>query len=111
MTKIGEGKSPHPEPSVQEYQRQLDVNTHKFLSALNNYESADAKEKAHLKSVMDQALGLIRSAVSELKATGMHKHEQKVEKDYQKFLAKDSSENLSALEQDVSTLREYSQEG
>ena len=60
---------------------------------------------------MGQALGLIRSEVSELKATGIRKHEQKVEKDYQKFLEKDSSENLSALEEDVSTLKEYNQEG
>lgn len=111
MTKIGEGKGPHQEPSIQQYQQQLDVNTHKFLNALSSYTSADTKEKAHLKNVMDQALGLIRSAVSELKATGMRKHEQKVEKDYQKFLQEDSAENLSALEEDVSTLREYNQEG
>lgn len=111
MTKIGEGKEPAPKLSKQEYYEQLNDNSQKFLNALEGYQSGDAKQKEHLKGVMDQALGLIKSAVDELKTPGIHKQEAKVEKDYKNFLQKDSSENFSNLEQDISTLRDYSDLG
>ena len=111
MTKIGEGKEPAPKLSAQQYNEQLDRNSQKFLNALEGYQSGDSKEKAHLKGVMDQSLGLIKSAVNELKKTGIQKHEAKVEKDYKNYLLKDTPENFSALEEDISTLREYNQQG
>ena len=35
MNKIGESKGPHPESSIQQYQQQFDVNTHKFVTLPN----------------------------------------------------------------------------
>lgn len=109
MTKVGEGKELPHEPSIDKNRQLLDQNARKFQNALENYSDADPEQKAHLKGVMDQSLGLIRSAVSEIKKTGMGKQETKVEKSYQTYIQDDSPENLSALQQDLSTLKEYNQ--
>ncbi len=111
MTKIGEGKELPQQPSVDANRQQLDQNARKFQNALENYNDADPELKTHLKGVMDQSLGLIRAAVSEIKTTGMGKQETKVEKAYQTYIQDDTPENLSALQQDLSTLREYNKPG
>lgn len=111
MTKVGEGKELPKQPSIQDYQEQLDTNTIKFMNALEGYKDGDSEEKTHFKGVMDQALGMIRSAVQEIKRPGIAKQESLVEKDYKEYMQNESSQNLSKLEEDVSTLRDYNKLG
>ena len=107
MTKIGEGKDLPKQPSVEQYHKDLDHNALKFLNALEIYKDSNSEDRAHLKDIMDQSLALIRASVSEIKTAGIYKQESKVEKDYQEYLTNDSPENLSKLEEDLSTLRDY----
>lgn len=107
MTKVGEGKSFPEQPSIQNYQEQLDQNAIKFQKALEGYKEGNSVEKLHFKEAMDQALGLIRSAVQEIKRSGMSKQESLVEKDYNDFIKNESPANFSKLEENLSTLREY----
>ncbi len=106
MTKIGEGTSPQ-EPSIEKYREELDQNTLKFRNALECYATSQGEEKTHFKTVMDQSLGLIQSAVREIKKTGMQKQELKVEKDYAAYMKDESLQNREILEQDLNTLRAY----
>ncbi len=108
MTKIGEGKTPAPEPTVKTYQKALEESAGKFENALQSYQVADdTDQRMALKSIMDQQLALIRSAVQEIKRGGMYKEEVLVESDYQKFVNNPSPENIAALEHDLQTLRDY----
>jgi hypothetical protein len=110
--KIGEGNQPHGEPTVKQYQKDLDFNAEKFLNALQSYNlSQDSEEKAQLKGIMDQQLALIRSAVQEIKRSGINKQEVKVENDYKQFMSDNSDTSLQALEEDVQTLRDYNKLG
>jgi hypothetical protein len=109
MTKVGEGKEPPKEPSIQMYQKELAQNIHKFEGALHSYHRAGAAQKAHFKFVMDQSLALIQSAVKELKKSGIGKQEAQVEKDYQTYIKTNSPNDLSVLEEDLSTLKNYNQ--
>lgn len=111
MTKIGEGKEPAPKLSRADYCKELNANMQKFQNALRSYQSADTEEKEHLKGVMDQALGLIKSAVNGLKEPGMGKREAQVEKDYKKYMEETTLDNYSTLQEDVSALKESSPEG
>lgn len=107
MTKVGEGRGVPEESSIQKYQQQFNQNAEKFQDALQVYNDADPEEKAHLRGVMEQSLGLIRSAVEEIKKPGMAKQEAKVEKEYQAYVTDESPENLNALQQDFITLQDY----
>lgn len=107
MTKIGEGKELPKEPSIEKYHEQLDQNTFKFMQALEGYKGADAEQKARLKGVMDQSLGLIRSAVREINRPGIAKQEVLVESGYRKYMQDGDPKHLSKLEEDLTTLRDY----
>lgn len=109
MTKVGEGKELPQEPSVQQYHKELEHNAAKFLNALESYQDADTQDKARLKVVMDHSLELIRASVKEIKRAGVYKQEVKVENDYKAYMSNNSEENLSTLEEDLSTLRDYNQ--
>lgn len=106
MTKVGEGKELPKQPAVDPYHKELEHNAARFLNALESYQNASSDERIHLKAVMDQSLALIRASVQEIKQKGIYKQEVKVEKDYQSYINANSSENLSALEEDLSTLRD-----
>jgi ClpP class serine protease len=107
MSKVGEGKELPKGPSIDKYHKEVEQNASKFLNALESYQTATPEEKAHLKSVMDQTMALMKAAVSEIRYAGINKQEVKVEHDYQQYLQKESPENLSALEEDLQTLRDY----
>ncbi len=107
MTKVGEGKELPREPSVQQYHKDLEYNAEKFLNALSSYQHADTEDKTRLKGVMDQSLELIRASVREIKQAGIYKQEVKVEKDYHLYMGNQSTQNLSNLEEDLSTLLDY----
>ena len=103
MTKIGDGGIPR-----EKYHEQFDTQSIKFLFALDQYQKeGDQELKAHLKGVMDQCLNLIRSSVKELNQPGMHKQEDLVETDYVAYIKNDTPENLSKLQEDIATLRDY----
>ena len=108
MTKVGEGNQPPQEPSVQKYRDQIDQGSLKFLNALDSYNfEGDYQQKLQLKAVMDEQLALIRYAVNEVKRAGIYKQDVKVENDYEAYMRNKTPDNLSALQQDVVTLREY----
>lgn len=108
MTKIGEGKTPSQEPTIKTYQRQLEQSAAKFENALQSYQTAsNPQEKEQLKNLMEQQLGLIRSAVQEIKRGGMYKQDVLVDSDYQRYMQNPSPENIAALEHDLQTLRDY----
>ena len=108
MTKIGEGDGTHRVPTAGDYHKTVDQSSLKFLNALEMYKNDDG-DKEQLKALMDQQLGLIRSAVAEIKRAGIYKQEVKVENDYKAFMSDASDSNFTALEHDVLTLREYNQ--
>ncbi len=111
MTKVGEGKDWPNEPGIDAYHKEINVSADKFITALGAYQnnSATTPEKEQFRAIMDQNLAIIRSAVAELKRAGIYKQEVKVENDYAAYIKDNSLENLSALEQDLQTLKEYNQ--
>lgn len=111
MTKIGDGKDWPKEEGIQQYHRDIDQSTNKFISALEVYHGSTAtgNEKEHLKMIMDQQLEIIRTAVGELKRAGIYKQEVKVENDYKNYMSNGTDKNFSVLEQDIQTLREYNE--
>lgn len=112
MTKIGEGNQPPKVPTEQQYRKDLDASALKFLNALESYDiTSDTEQKQQLKAIMDQQLALIQSSVNELKQKGIYNQEIKVEKDYKQYISDGSPDSLSALEQDVETLRDYNSAG
>ena len=108
MTKIGEGDGIGRVPTAADYHKTIDQCSMRFLNALEMYKN-DGGDRAQLKALMDQQLGLIRSAVAEIKRAGIYKQEVKVENDYKAFIGDTSEANFAALEHDVITLREYNQ--
>lgn len=109
MTKIGEEDGIGRTPTKDDYHKTVDRSSLKFLNALEMYKNDTGEDKAQLKAIMDQQLGLIRSAVSEIKRAGIYKQEVKVENDYKAFMSDGSDSNFAALEHDILTLREYNQ--
>jgi hypothetical protein len=108
MTKIGEGDNPHKQADRALYHKQLDQGAAKFENALISYSiTTDTQQRAQLKAIMDEQLGLIQSAVRELRRAGFYKEDVVVEKDYKNYIALNNDQNLSALEQDLQTLRDY----
>lgn len=107
MTKIGEG-NPGPQPSDQIYHKQLQDGIIRFENALSGYQVAkNPEEIEHLQAIMNQQMGLIRNAVQEIKRLGINKEGQRVQSDYEHYRADPSKENLTALQQDLSTLQDY----
>jgi hypothetical protein len=112
MTKIGEGNQPPKVPTEEQYRKDLDTSAAKFLNALESYDiTGDTEQKSQLKAIMDQQLALIRASVSELKNKGIYNQENKVENDYKQYMSDGSPDSLSALEQDLGTLRDYNSAG
>ncbi|MES2273199.1 MAG: hypothetical protein V4487_03310 [Chlamydiota bacterium] len=110
MTKVGEGKDLPKGPTIETYHKEIDQSSMKFLNALDSYKiAASSEERQHLKGIMDQQLALIREAVGAMKQAGIYKQEAKVEKDYDTYMNHDTVENLTTLEEDLTTLREYNQ--
>lgn len=107
MTKISEENEFPENAAVERAHQDIEQNASKFLNALESYQDSNSEDKARLKVVMDQSLNLIKAAVSEIKRAGIYKQEVKVEKDYEAYMKSGGQENLSALEQDLGTLRDY----
>ena len=108
MTKIGEGNQPHPQKSQEIYQMQLQQGVNRFQSALESYSIAtENDQKLYLKETMTQQLALIKSSISEIHRSGIEKQGSKIESDYRKYITAPTTENYTALEQDLSTLKEY----
>lgn len=106
MTKIGEG-GPASQPTEQTYRTELQGNIAKFDQALSGYAAATPEEKAHFDEVLKNQMALINANVKELKISGAQKQGEVVSGDYEKFSKDPSEENLTALQQDMSTLKEY----
>lgn len=106
MTKIGEGGQV-PQPTEQTYRTELQGNIAKFDQALSSYTAATPEEKAHFDEIMKQQMALIKANVRELNTSGAQKQGEVVSGDYEKFSQEPSEANLTALQQDMSTLKEY----
>lgn len=107
MTKIGTGNTPPDKPSVDAYKRQLDASSTKFLQALEEYDqSKTSGEEEHLKTVLDQQMAVIKSAIAELNKHGVHKGAMKVSKDYMDYIEGKTPSNYTCLHNDVETLRD-----
>lgn len=65
------------------------------------------QEQDHLKTIMDQQMSLIQSAIKELKQQGFHKEAMKVVKDYSDYKDDQTDENYTCLRNDLETLREH----
>jgi hypothetical protein len=50
---------------------------------------------------------LSRSSINEIKRSGIHKQGEIVISDYEHYRSNPSRQNLTALEQDIYTLKEY----
>lgn len=106
MTKIGEGGE-IPQRSEQMYRNDLQNNIVKFEQALTSYPAASSEEKAHFNEIMKQQMALIKANVKELKTSGAQKQAEIVGSDYDKFSKNPTGQNLTALQQDMDTLKEY----
>ena len=107
MTKIGEGNTPPEEPTPATYKQQLDASSTKFLEALEQYKQSQSPEQqAHLRDVMDQQMGVIKSSIAELNKKGIHKDAAKVSKDYMDYMDEETEANYTCLHNDVETLRD-----
>jgi hypothetical protein len=105
MTKIGEGKQIPEGPTPH---KDIRMSADKFLNALESFDGQSTDtEKEHLKAIMDQQMELIQGAIAEIKTKGMHKQGVLFKKDYDLYMQETSSQNFSALEHDIATLREY----
>ena len=105
MTKIGEGGMP-ARPTEEMYHKQLQDNITRFENALSGYQvTNDSQEVEHLKTLMNQEMELIRSNVNEIKRLGIQKQGEIVESDYQHYRSDPTPAHLSALQQDLSTLK------
>jgi hypothetical protein len=110
MTKIGEANS-HPQPTEQMYNKNLQDSIIHFENALNGYQvSKNSEETEHLRAMMRDQMELIRSSVNEIKLLGMHKQGEVVHSDYERYMNNSSQSNLIALQQDLSTLKQYNLE-
>jgi hypothetical protein len=107
MTKIGDGNEIPEQPSVEKAHRDIDLNTSKFLNALESYQDAGSSDRSKLKPIMDEALVIIRNSVSKIKQAGIYNQEVKLEKDYAAYLNNSTPDNFSKLEEDLGTLREF----
>ena len=108
MTKVGEGNLPIEEPGEASYQQQLDRSSTKFLDALGQFnQSKNPEEQEHLRALMDLQMGLIQSAVSELKRDGIQKQGEKVGKDYAEYTSAQTEDGYLKLHDDVETLKDY----
>jgi hypothetical protein len=108
MTKIGEG-SGVKKMTEADYQHALQESVVYFENALNGYQVAsNDQERDRLDQVMHQQMQIINAAVKELKRSGVQKQGTLVRKDYETYLHDGTKENLTRLEQDLSTLKEYS---
>ncbi len=97
-----------PRPTEEQSREQLQGNIAKFQNALASYSRSEhADERDHLGTIMDKQIELIRANVREIKRSGVQKQGFAVSDEYQKYKDNPSEQNLTALEQDVSTLREY----
>jgi hypothetical protein len=107
MTKIGEGGS-IPQPSGEVYHKSLQEGISKFENALIGYQIPKNPEEGHrLRSIMDQQMELIQSSINEIKRLGIHKQGDVVKSDYNHYMTDPSEQNLTALQQDLATLKEY----
>lgn len=107
MTKIGEGKELPEESPVERAHKDVEYNASRFLNALESYKGSNYEDRARLKSVMDESLGLIKAAITEIRQSGIYNQEIKVENDYKAFIQSSTPENTSALEEDIGILRDY----
>lgn len=107
MTKIGKS-APAPKPPEEVYRKQLKDSIVRFEDALSRYQSTkDSDETAHLRAIMNQQMGLIQSAIGEIKRSGIDKQGETTASDYRHYCEDPSPERLAALQQDLSTLQEY----
>lgn len=107
MNKADGGKSPAKEPSEKNYQKALQHNCARFATALRQYPEAAGDDRKRLANVMDEQLKLIHSDVSELKRVGISKEAVQLEKAFKAYMLNDSSQNLAAVEHNLSTLCEF----
>ena len=107
MTKVGEAGEPH-EASQATYHKQLQDSIIRFEFALQEYQKAGhSEESRHLELIMNQQMALIRSAIDEIKRSGIHKQGEVVVDDYEHYKNNPTSQNLTTLQQDIYTLKEY----
>jgi len=107
MTKIGEGGMPH-EASQTSYHKQLQDSIIRFEFAMQSYQNTkNPDELKHFDSLMNQQMELIRSSISEIKRQGIQKQGEVVLSDYDHYKNDPSQQNLTSLQQDLYTLKEY----
>jgi hypothetical protein len=108
MTKIGEGGIHPQQPSQMECSKKLQENIMRFQNALASYQIARSPEElSHLEAIMNQQMGMIQSAINEVKRMGINKQGEIVRKDYERYVNTTTQLNLTILQQDLSTLQEY----
>lgn len=107
MTKIGEGGI-HPEQSDKVIHQHLQEQILRFENALNSSKIAkNPEELEHLNALMKNQMDLIRSSVREIKRMGIQKQGEVVLGDYQRYAKEPTPEHFTALQQDLSTLKEF----
>jgi hypothetical protein len=110
MTKIGEGKSP-VQPSDEMYHKNLEHNLLRFENALSSYQvTKNPEEMEQLRDIMNQQMSLVVSSIREIKIMGIQKQGEKVQADYNHYKNDPSLENLTTLQQDLSTLEQFNAE-
>jgi hypothetical protein len=93
-------------PSDQVYKKDLDRAVSLFQKSLAGYEqSTEPHQKDKFKDVMDKCLVIIHETLKEVLKKEAQKPLNKVDQDYQKFIADDNPKTLEQLNKDLDSLK------
>ncbi len=93
-------------PSDQVYKKDLDRAVSLFQKSLSGYEqSTEPHQKDKFKDVMDKCLVIIHETLKEVLKKEAQKPLNKVDQDYQKFIADDNPKTLEQLNKDLDSLK------
>ena len=99
VDRIGEGPSPQ-----EMYKKDFDRAVNLFQQSLAGYQqSTEPHQKEKFKDVMDKCLVIIHETIQAAKGT--QKPLNKVDQDYQSFIANDNPKTLEQLNKDIDSLQ------
>ena len=101
MTNI-EGDRPQAPQMREVYKQECSRGVTLFQETLQAYQKSQIEaQKEQYKDVMEKALQIIRETAAQCLSKEMQKEENTLEKDYQKFVADPSPDNLNKLSSDL----------
>lgn len=96
-----------PEQNIAQYKAQFAQGLNLFEKSLDEYQKAsEVHKKAKFKDVMDKALQVMNETAGATLEKQGKQIEEKLNTDYNSFIAKESQEGYLAINRDISALKE-----